>query len=155
MCGVLVVHLNVTYGPVGPWMYHNPQAPDIFTSAFLTVLDAIGIACGMGFFFFIAGYFTPRSYDRKGSVSFLRDRLMRLGIPWLVYMLLLQPLVYYIAYGMPISFWSLFLLYLHGVGSIADGVIWFVELLLFFSILYAAWRWLARSRPQAASGLSA
>jgi hypothetical protein len=152
ICGVLVVHLNVTYGPVGPWMYHNPQAPDIFTSAFLTVLDAIGIACGMGLFFFLAGYFTPHSYDHKGGISFLRDRIIRLGIPWLVYMLLLQPLVYYIAYGMPISFWSFFLLYLHGVGSIADGVIWFVELLLFFSILYAAWRWLVRSRPQAASG---
>jgi glucan biosynthesis protein C len=152
MCGVLVAHLNVTYGPVGAWMYHDPQAPDIFTSAFLTVLDGIGIACGMGIFFFLAGYFTPRSYDRKGGAAFVRDRIIRLGIPWIVYSLLLQPLVYYIAYGMPISFGSFFLLYLHGVGSIADGPIWFVELLLIFSLLYAAWRWLARSRPQAASG---
>jgi glucans biosynthesis protein C len=151
MCGVLVVHLNTTYGPVGPWMYHDPQAPDLFTSAFLTVLDAIGIACGMGIFFFLAGYFTPRSYDRKGGVAFVRDRIIRLGLPWLVYMLLLQPLVYYIAYSMPISFWSFYLLYLHGVGSIADGPIWFVELLLCFSILYAAWRWLTRSRVQATS----
>jgi len=38
------------------------------------------------------------------------------------------------------------------VDSIADGPIWFVELLLYFSILYAAWRWLTRSRPLAASG---
>jgi Acyltransferase family len=152
MCGVLVAHLNTTYGPVGAWMYHDPQAPDLFTSAFLTVLDAIGIACGMGIFFFLAGYFTPRSYDRKGGAAFVRDRIIRLGIPWIVYALLLQPLVYYLAYGMPISFGSFFLLYLHGVGSIADGPIWFVELLLFFSLLYAAWRWLARSRVQAASG---
>jgi len=35
--------------------------------------------------------------------------------------------------------------------AIANGPIWFVELLLFFSLLYAAWRWLARSRPQAVS----
>jgi len=61
ICGVLVVHLNDTYGPIGPWMYHDPQAPDIFTSAFLTVLSAIGEAAGMGLFFLLAGYFTPRS----------------------------------------------------------------------------------------------
>lgn len=152
ICGVLVMHLNVTYGPVGPWMYHDPQAPDIFTSAFLTVLDGIGIACGMGLFFLLAGYFTPRSYDRKGGAAFVRDRLIRLGLPWLVYALLLQPLTYYIAYGRSISFWSFYTTWYLQLGSIADGVIWFVELLLFFSLLYAAWRWLARSRPQVAGG---
>lgn len=67
-------------------------------------------------------------------------------------MLLLQPLAYYIAYGWSISFWSFYLLYLHGVGSIADGPIWFVELLLYFSLLYAAWRWPARLRTPPARG---
>jgi len=100
----------------------------------------------------LAGYFTPRSYDRKGGAAFVRDRIIRLGLPWLVYALLLQPLVYYLAYGMPIPFWSFFLLYLQRVGSIADGPIWFVELLLYFSLLYAAWRWLARWRTPPASG---
>jgi glucans biosynthesis protein C len=106
------------------------------------------MACGMGLFFLLADYFTPISYDRKGGVSFVRDRLIRLGIPWLLYSLQLQPLVYYIAFGMPLSFGSFYLLYLHGVGSIADGPIWFVELLLVFSLVYAAWRWLTRHRTQ-------
>ena len=152
ICGVLVVHLNVTYAWIGSWMYRDPAAPDMFTGIFLTILSAIGMACGMGLFFLLAGYFTPGSYDRKGGVAFLRERIIRLAIPWLVYSLLLQPLVVYIAHGLPGSFWSFYPVYLHRVDSIADGPIWFVELLLFFSILYATWRWLTRSRVQAVSG---
>jgi glucan biosynthesis protein C len=33
----------------------------------------------------IAGYFTPGSHNRKGAGPFLRDRLVRLGIPLLIY----------------------------------------------------------------------
>jgi glucan biosynthesis protein C len=148
ICGVLVDHLGVTYGSIGSWMYRDPAAPDLFTGAFLTTLDGILMACGMGLFFLLAGYFTPRSYDRKGGASFVRDRLIRLGIPWLVYALLIQPLVVYIAQGLPGSFWSFYPTYLHQVDRIADGVIWFVELLLGFSLVYAAWRWLTRHRTQ-------
>jgi len=106
------------------------------------------MACGMGLFFLIAGYFTPGSYDHKGGASFVRDRIIRLGIPWLVYALLIEPLVYYIAHGLPGSFWSFYITWYLHLGSIADGVIWFVELLLFFSLVYAAWRWLTRHRTQ-------
>jgi glucan biosynthesis protein C len=120
----------------------------MFTSTSLTILTAIGMACGMGLFFLLAGYFTPGSYDRKGGASFVRDRIIRLGIPWLLYSLLIQPLVFYIVRGLPGSFWSFYPTYLHRVGSIADGPIWFVELLLFFSLVYAAWRWLTRHRTQ-------
>ena len=108
ICGVLVQHLNDTYGSAGSWMYHDPAATDMFTSTFLTTLNSIGMAAGMGFFFLLAGYFTPGSYDRKGGVSFLRDRIIRLGLPWLVYSLLLEPLVVYIAHGLPGSFWSFY-----------------------------------------------
>jgi hypothetical protein len=152
ICGVLIVHLNETYGGFGSWMYHDPAPTDAFTLSLLTALNGLGMAVGMGFFFLLAGYFVPVSYDRKGGAAFARDRIIRLGLPWLVYMLLLQPLVYFIAYGMPISFGSFYLLYLRGVGSIADGPIWFVELLLCFSLLYAVWRWLARWRTPSARG---
>jgi glucans biosynthesis protein C len=148
ICGVLVVHLNATYGWIGSWMYRDPTPSDPFTGTVLSILSGIGIACGMGLFFLLAGYFTPISYDHKGGASFVRNRLIRLGIPWLVYSLLLQPLVYYIAYGMPISFWRFYTLYLQRIGSIADGPIWFIELLVYFSLIYAAWRWLTRHRVQ-------
>lgn len=46
-----------------------------------------------GFFFLISGFFTPASFDRKGGRAFVRDRLLRLGVPLLVFLLLLRPLV--------------------------------------------------------------
>jgi surface polysaccharide O-acyltransferase-like enzyme len=101
----VVVHLDDTYGAVGSWYYHDP-ATNLLTGILLTSLNAIGMASGMGFFFLLAGYFTPGSYDRRGPRSFLRDRLVRLGIPLLLYDLLLDPLVVYIASGLHGSYWA-------------------------------------------------
>jgi glucan biosynthesis protein C len=108
---VLVVHLDDTYGAIGSWDYHDP-ATNLLTGILLTIPNAIGMACGMGVFFFLAGYFTPGSYDRKGLRSFLRDRLVRLGMPLLLYDLLLQPLVVYIASGLHGPYWSFYSTYL-------------------------------------------
>jgi glucan biosynthesis protein C len=75
ICGVLVVHLDGTYGALGSGYYHDPSA-DLLTGILLSIPSLIGQACGMGFFFLLAGYFTPGSYDRKGGASFVRDRLV-------------------------------------------------------------------------------
>lgn len=143
---VLVVHLDDTYGAIGSWDYHDP-ATNLLTGVLLTIPNAIGMASGMGFFFLLAGYFTPGPYDRKGPRSFLRDRLVRLGIPLLLYDLLLHPLVVYIGSGLQGSYWSFygtFLLQMRGV----TGVVWFLAVLLLFDLLYAAWRGLTRHRTQ-------
>ena len=47
----------------------------------------------MSMFFFISGYFTPRGYRSKGARVFLRARLLRLGIPFAVFALVLNPLL--------------------------------------------------------------
>lgn len=143
---VVVQHLSDTYGSTGSWYYRDP-ASDTFTGTFLMLWNAPGMAAGMGFFFLIAAYFTPGSYDRKGGKAFLRDRLIRLGIPLLVYVLLLDPLVDYIANGLHGSYWSQYgsyLLRLRGV----TGPVWFIAVLLDFTLLYAAWRALTRDRLQ-------
>jgi len=141
---VLVVHLDDTYGAIGSWYYHDP-ATNLLTGALLSIPNAIGMASGMGVFFLIAGYFTPGSHDRKGSRSFLRDRLVRLGIPLLLYGLLLDPLVVYIASGLHGSYWSFYGNYLPQVRGVT-GPAWFIAVLLLFSFLYAAWRGLTRHR---------
>ncbi len=38
-------------------------------------------------------YGAPGSYDRKGGGKFLKDRLMRLGIPLVFYMVVIDPLL--------------------------------------------------------------
>jgi glucans biosynthesis protein C len=145
---VVVVHLAVTYGAVGSWYYHDP-ATNLPTAIILTFISGPGMATGMGLFFLIAGYFTPGSYDRKGSKSFLQDRIIRLGIPLLIYGLLIDPLVVYIASGLQGSYWSFYGNYLLHEKGIADGPVWFIAVLLVFTLLYAAWRGLIRHQTQA------
>ena len=149
ICGVLVNHLNCTYGAIGAWEYHDP-ATNLLTGVLLSILNGILMACGMGIFFLLAGYFTPGSYDRKGGASFVPDRLVRLGLPLLLYDLLIQPLVVYLAGGLPGSYWSFYGAYLLQVRGV-DGVVWFLAVLLLFDLLYAGWRGLARSRRSASA----
>jgi glucans biosynthesis protein C len=144
ICGVLVVHLDDTYGAIGSWDYHDP-ATNLLTGALLSIPNAIGMACGMGFFFLLAGYFTPSSYDRKGPRAFLQDRLVRLGLPLLFYQLLIEPLVIYLAGGLHGSYWSFYSTYLPQMRGVY-GVVWFLAVLLLFSLLYAAWQVLTRYR---------
>ncbi|MGZ3624729.1 MAG: acyltransferase family protein [Ktedonobacteraceae bacterium] len=132
---VIVVHLAVTYGAVGSWYYHDPT--NLPTAIILTFISGPGMASGMGIFFLIAGYFTPGSYDRKGSKSFLQDRLVRLGIPLLIYDLLLDPLVVNIASGLQGSYWRFYGNYLLHEKGIANGPVWFIAVLLLFSLVYA------------------
>ena len=47
----------------------------------------------MSLFFFISGYFTPSSFDRKGRHAFVYDKLKRLGIPFLGFTFVLGPLL--------------------------------------------------------------
>jgi peptidoglycan/LPS O-acetylase OafA/YrhL len=106
----------------------------------------------MGALFLLAGYFTPASFDRKGPGPFLRDRLVRLGIPLLAFYFVLGPLSFLGWWQMPASltgltepltwagYWQMYPLFLD------MGPMWFVALLLLFSIGYAGWRLLTRNR---------
>ena len=44
-------------------------------------------------FFFISGFFVPKSFDKKGSFVFLQEHIKRLGIPFVVYTFLIGPYV--------------------------------------------------------------
>jgi glucan biosynthesis protein C len=95
----------------------------------------------MGALFFLAGFFTPRSYDRKGAGAFLRDRLVRLGIPLVVYAYVLNPIAGLGVFLMPsdltgITFGPTWSTYPELVGM---GPLWFVAMLLIFSVGYALW----------------
>jgi len=144
ICGVLLVHLDDTYGAIGSWDYHDP-ATNFLTGAILSFPNAIGMACGMGLFFLLAGYFTPGAYDRKGYKRFLQDRLLRLGLPLLLYDLLVHPLVAYIGSGLHGSYWSFYSAFLPQMRGVT-GVVWFLAVLLLFDLLYATWSVLTRHR---------
>lgn len=97
----------------------------------------------MGFFFLIAAYFIPPSLGRKGPVRFVNDRLLRLGIPLLAWVLFIGPVLrYYVAVkteGFSGSLADWYSLGLTHLGIFGLGPLWFVLSLLVFTLLYVLW----------------
>ena len=148
---VITLHLAFTYGPsINLWYYHDTT--NALTVGLVTSLTGIGQAFSLGLFFWISAYFTPGAYDRKGVGLFLRDRLLRLGLPLLIYDSLINPFVVYIAAGFPGSYWQFYTSYLLSLRGIGQGPVWFIEALLFFVIFYALWRvcstWWSHALPR-------
>lgn len=97
----------------------------------------------MALMFFISGLFVWRSLARKGIGKYLKDRLIRLGIPFVLGVLILIPLAYYpaqltveLVYGGETSYVD-FWLGMARVGFDTAGPLWFVWLLLVFDCMAA------------------
>jgi glucan biosynthesis protein C len=147
---VILVHLSVTYGGEGSWFYKERPA-DMLTVTALSFFNAVTQSYFMGVLFFLAAYFTPGSYDRKGPRRFLRDRLLRLGVPLLVYEFVIHPLQAYPlikagAVNIDGSFGEMLAGYYTSF-HIGSGPLWFVETLLIFSFVYVGCRWLRNDPP--------
>ncbi|WP_431869948.1 acyltransferase family protein [Nocardiopsis eucommiae] len=137
---VLVVlhHVAVTYGNIPLWFYTEPaQDP---TGGLLDLFVILNQTFFMGLFFLLAGYFVPGAVDRRGRRPFVRERLVRLGVPLLLFLVLLRPLVMapahadLLAADPDLSYWMLYLF------SIDPGPLWFVEVLLVMSLVYVVVR---------------
>ena len=89
---VLLHHTAITYGAPGGWFYNELYPSTKPSSILLTLFVSTNQAYFMGFFFLLAGYFTPASLERKGYARFLGDRFLRLGLPLLAFIFVLGPL---------------------------------------------------------------
>ncbi len=148
---VLFAHVWMTYGAAGMWFYREVGNSRAIFSVLGSLYCLTNEAFLMGLFFLLAGYFTPASYDRKGAVKFLWDRALRLGIPLLLFSLLLAPLtVAMVAAAYGPGFWpSLALLWKDK--EFINGPMWFAEALLIMSVGYAVWRLLKDAKTSSPS----
>lgn len=145
---VVLHHVAMVYGGIPPFYYWEPPTGYPLASLVLLVFVLFNQAWFMGAFFLLAGYFTPRSFDRKGPGTFLKDRLLRLGIPLLIWIFVLNPISSIGYFLMPAGLtgnttpltWQVYP-YLLGLGPL-----WFIAMLLIFSFGYAAWRMLTKER---------
>jgi peptidoglycan/LPS O-acetylase OafA/YrhL len=147
---VVFHHTAITYGAIGGWYYREIDPSTKSLGGILLILFCtINQAWFMGLFFLLAGYYTPPAYDRHGPAGFARERLLRLGIPLLVYFFLLHPLTVALAQtAKGRSFIRVFDYdWIHG--RFEPGPLWFVEALLIFASLWMVWR--AMMTPQKAS----
>jgi glucan biosynthesis protein C len=146
---VILHHLMITYAGTGDWTY-NEHREDAVTSALGGWFCATNQSYFMGLFLLISAYFVPGSYDRKGAGRFLKDRLIRLGIPLALYSWVINPLFVWAFFyrDTGLSFWRYFPgQYFRTNAVIGHGPLWFVEVLLIFSLVYVLWRLATRSRP--------
>jgi hypothetical protein len=94
----------------------------------------------MGLFFLIAGSLTPGAIARHGTQGFLRERLLRLGAPLLVFILVLGPITAALAETAKGHPFFAELGWIASHAMIITGPMWFVEALLIFSVAYVALR---------------
>ena len=138
---VLSMHAAVTYSGHGSWYVTEPAKMGLPQEFTFVTYQIFLQSFFMGFLFFIAGYFVPAAYDKKGAARFLRDRVYRLGLPSLLFMLVIQPLTLYFLFYRDRGFFDTYQRYiLHGQVLSGSGPLWFCIALLFFCLVYAGFR---------------
>jgi peptidoglycan/LPS O-acetylase OafA/YrhL len=153
---VVLHHVALVYGAFFPFYYLEPPYDSPLAGLVLGIFGIINQSFFMGALFLFSGYFTPGSFDRKGPASFLKDRLLRLGVPLLVFIFVLGPISCIGLFLMPSELtgittpltWQTF-----PYRTCLDmGPMWFLAMLLTFTFGYAAWRRL--TGDQASDSLS-
>lgn len=143
---VLLHHAVLAYHPFAP-----PAGPSLTMMPFwraFPVVDAdrwsgatwiagVNDTFFMALMFLLAGLFVWPSLQRKGAAAYARDRVLRLGLPLVVALLLLSPLSYipsYLQTGAAWS-WSGFWSQWSALDSWPSGPAWFLSLLLVFDLV--------------------
>ena len=145
---VLVVNMHacVTYSHVGSWYVNEEPEPGMPVKIAFVFWQGHLQAFFMGLMFFLAGIFAHRSLARRGPGPFVRDRLVRLGLPALLYMVVLHPFMVYVLLGHPRipdrpSLAVLYGRYLTSERVLSgNGPLWFALALLLFCAVLAGWR---------------
>ena len=132
---VVVWHTAAGYLAGASWYYMDRSTSKVWTAVWgpAWIISAFALAP----LFLVAGWFSARSLAHKGAGGFARSRLLRLGVPLIVYIFLINPLCNYLgdlgSRGHPS------LAHYLGAGYSA-GPLWFVAALLAFSLAYALLR---------------
>jgi len=110
---VIMHHAGQAYGDGGGWAYSPSNPAEVMP--WIWHFFSTNAAFFMGLYFFISGYFVPRSFDKQGTKLFVQKKLLRLGIPLLFMGAIISVLT----------------------GKLEIGHMWFVESLLVFCLIYA------------------
>lgn len=130
---VILHHASIAYGGSGDWPVKDPGA-DVLSRIFLTFFTAVNQSFFMSAFFLLAGFFTPDALERKGAAYFVKDRLIRLGIPILVYTTLIIN-INQVVLGVWMRGRAFRWLFIY-----QPGHLWFLQALLLFAVIYMLYR---------------
>jgi hypothetical protein len=98
---VVMLHSAMTYMEYVPqWWYVIDEDRSLFFTQLVVFLDSFP----MTVLFFLSGYFAPPSFAKRGRTSFLKDKLIHIGAPWVLGTALIAPFfayASYLGYGLP------------------------------------------------------
>lgn len=142
---VILHHIAMAFGGSGAWFVNESSfyPIDETTQIVFMLFNAINQSYFMAFFFLLAGYFIPRSFEKKGGSIYTKDRLIRLGIPLVVYVIFISPVTEFIvgnyAYNQG---WTFEEVILNRLNNIHIGVdhLWFILALLLFAGFFVLYR---------------
>lgn len=88
---MIVHHTAIAYGGSGAWEFRSRCFPAF--SLALNAFNAINQTFFMGLFFFLSGRFAGKrnTHGSRSNRDFILSRLLRLGVPTILYTLLLEP----------------------------------------------------------------
>lgn len=150
---VLVHHAANPYGSPDFWYFKSDDPRSGLVGLYLELAPSFTMAVLLVF----SGYLLPPSYDRYPFGVFVRDKLLRLGLPLLLGGMIMLPLMQYTyhlrwgykGYG---SFWSYYWNAWLAMGDKPQGWngpgwpdrnfghLWYIEHLLFYALCYGACR---------------
>jgi len=133
---VIYMHTVVAYGGTGKWAYVSKAHPP---NTLLKILSAVAQTFYMASFFLISGFFSRMSLNRKPAAEFVRGKLIRLGIPTIIYALVVPPLqiaVMQVLLEKKSLDIGIFLNHLRNLDGV-KGPVWYCALLLIFDCLQA------------------
>lgn len=140
---VVNMHACVTYSHVGDWYTMSGHEPSLAEKIPFIFWQGHMQAFFMGLLFFVSGYFAELSLARKGPAVFLRERFIRLGLPTLLYMLVIHPFIVLGLNPWHADFPPVGEYYAHYVSSgdflSKSGPLWFAFALLIFCAPLAIW----------------
>jgi len=139
---VILHHAALAYGGQGSWRVRDPAVDDI-SPIFLSLFNGVNQSYFMSAFFLLAGYFTPRSLERKGSKQFLKGRVIRLVIPIVIYTTTIEAINDYMignfVQDANVSIWSIIKWRIEHL-YYSPGHLWFLQALLVFAVIYVTYR---------------
>jgi surface polysaccharide O-acyltransferase-like enzyme len=142
---VIAMHSAITYSGYGDWHYieGTPENLSLAEMFFFGFFQSFLQAWFMGILFFIAAFFAAKTLPKRSSVSFIKERLFRLGLPLLIYVFIIHPFMLFGLLGISpqYSYVKNYMFYITDFTWLdSTGPLWFAEALLIFCILYAAIR---------------
>ena len=132
---VVIYHVGGVYEATGMWSgFWIVDDPD--TISWVGIAGIFFDLFVMPTMFFIAGYLTPPSLDKKSRWGFVKAKVKRLLVPWVIAVLTLIPLyrvIFLYSRGLPQENW---LNYFHFTGENSQNWLWFLPLLFVFNLIY-------------------